>query len=169
MDKIFNWIGDLFTKIWKLFKKILPYIMIALAVFFTFGGSIILMGMVIEGYAAAIVAMGISFLVAPEETIDVTSDVAKAVGTAAGAVVAAGVGGLASGVFGGENSWLVIAAIAVGAYFLLSGNRENDGTRDIEQSTNKYDGSPVDDESVVVGPSTPSSSSFSGPLQGVTV
>lgn len=125
MDKIFGWIGDLFTKIWKLFKKILPYIMIALAVYFTFGGSLVLLGMTLEGYAAAIAAMGLSFLVAPEETVDVTTDVAEAVGTAAGAVVAAGVGGLASGLFGGESSWLLIAAIAVGAYFLLSGKERD--------------------------------------------
>lgn len=125
MDKIFGWIGDLFTKIWKLFKKILPYIMIALAVFFTFGGSLVLLGMVLEGYAAAIAAMGLSFLVAPEETVDVTTDVAEAVGKAAGSVVAAGVGGLASGLFSGESSWLLFAAIAVGAYFLLSRKDED--------------------------------------------
>lgn len=125
MDKIFGWIGDLFTKIWKIFKKVLPYIMIALAVFFTFGGSIILMGMVLEGYAAVIAAMGLSFLVAPEETTDVVTGVTESVSNAAGAIVAAGVGGLASGLFGGESSWLLIAAVAAGAYFLLSG-REKD-------------------------------------------
>lgn len=125
MEKIFNWIGDLFSKIWGLLKKILPYIMIALAVFFTFGGSLTLFGMVLEGYAAAIAAMGLSFLVAPDETIDVVTDVASAVGTAAGAVVSGVAGGVASGLFGDDGSWLLVAAIVVGAYFLLSGNKDS--------------------------------------------
>lgn len=126
MEKIFNWIGDLFSKIWGLLKKILPYVMIALAVFFTFGGSLTLFGMVLEGYAAAIAAMGLSFLVAPDETIDVLTDVASDVSTAAGAVVSGVVGGVASGLFGDNNSWLLVAAIAVGAYLLLS--RKEDGS-----------------------------------------
>lgn len=151
MDKIFGWIGDLFTKIWKLFKKILPYIMIALAVFFTFGGSFILLGMVLEGYAAAIAAMGLSFLVAPEETVDVATDVAEAVGEAAGAVVAAGVGGLASGLFGGESSWLLIAAIAVGAYFLLS--RKDDDAEEIGSPRDVSNRDSLSDDDVVVGSS----------------
>lgn len=125
MNKIFNWIGDLFSKIWKLFKKILPYIMIALAVFFTFGGSLTLFGMVLEGYAAAVAAMGLSFLVAPEETIDVASDVAGDIGTAAGAIVSAAVGGVASGLSGDNGSWLLIAVVAVGAYLFLS--RKDEG------------------------------------------
>lgn len=149
MDKIFDWIGDLFTKIWKIFKKVLPYIMIALAVFFTFGGSFILMGMVLEGYAAAIAAMGISFLVAPEETTDVVTGVTESVGNAAGAIVAAGVGGLASGLVSGEGSWLLIAAIAVGAYFLFSGKEEDD----TEYDTSSLEDKRRDKESsnVVVG------------------
>lgn len=151
MDKIFDWIGDLFTKIWKIFKKVLPYIMIALAVFFTFGGSIVLMGMVLEGYAAAIAAMGISFLVAPEETIDVTSDVAKSVGTAAGAVVAAGVGGVASGLFAGDNSWLLIAAVAAGAYFLFSGRKEDNEIKVIGLSEGKDDEEAVRSDRAIVG------------------
>lgn len=122
MSKIFDWIGDLFTKIWKIFKQILPYIMIALAVYFTFGGSLKLLGMVLEGYEAAIACMGISFLVAPEETIDTVTDVAEAIGTAAGAVVSGVAGGVAAGLFGGDNTWMLIAAIAVGTYFLISGD-----------------------------------------------
>lgn len=140
MSKIFGWIGDLFTKIWNLFKKVLPYIMLALAAYFTFGGSFVLFGMELTGYAAAIAAMGLSFLVAPEETIDVMTDVAKAIGTAAGAVVAASVGGLSSGLFGDESSWLLIAAIAAGAFFLLSrkGNDDDDGQSDYPR-TSKID------------------------------
>lgn len=165
MDKIFNWIGDLFSKIWKLFKKILPYIMIALAVFFTFGGSFLLLGMELTGYAAAIAAMGISFLVAPEETVDVASGVAEAVGTAAGAVVAAGVGGLASGLFNGESSWLLIAAIAAGAFFLLSRNKEDYDSGSVERA--ELGGkTTTDSKQVVVGSLT---SASSGPLRGVTV
>lgn len=128
MDKIFDWIGDLFSKIWGLLKKILPYVMIALAVFFTFGGSLTLFGMVLEGYAAAIAAMGISLLVAPDETIDVVTDVANDVGKAAGAIVSGVAGGVASGLFGDNGSWLLIAAVAVGAYLLFSG-KESDNTR----------------------------------------
>lgn len=149
MDKIFSWIGDLFTKIWKIFKKVLPYIMIALAVFFTFGGSIVLMGMVLEGYAAAIAAMGLSFLVAPEETTDVVTGVTESVSNAAGAIVAAGVGGLASGLFGGESSWLLIAAVAVGAYFLFSkgGEDEEEYNKSSPRDKRRDDGS----DNVVVG------------------
>lgn len=131
MEKIFDWIGDLFTKIWRLFKKVLPYIMIALAVFFTFGGSLVLLGMTLTGYAAAIAVMGISFLVAPEETVDVITDVADDVGTAAGAIVSAGVGGLASGLFGGENGWLLALLIAGGIYLLIRGESGSD-SRDLD-------------------------------------
>lgn len=167
MDKIFGWIGDLFTKIWRLFKKILPYIMIALAVFFTFGGSLPLLGMVLEGYAAAVACIGISFLVAPEESIDVATNVSTAIGTAASAVVSGVAGGLAAGLFGGEGSWVLIAAIAVGAYFLLSGEKDS---RDNYPVTDKATGddkrNATDDNSVVVGALSASSS---GPLQGVAV
>lgn len=140
MEKIFDWIGDLFTKIWRLFKKILPYIMIALAVFFTFGGSLVLLGMTLTGYAAAVAAMGISFIVAPDETVDVVTDVAEDVGTAAGAIVSTGIGGLASGLFGGENGWLWALLIAGGVYLLIRGN--NDDSR----SSGKEDGDAVNGE-----------------------
>lgn len=125
MDKIFDWIGDLFSKIWKLFKTILPYIMIALATFFTFGGSLVLFGMVLEGYAAAVAAMGLSFLVAPDETIDTVSGVAESVGKAAGAVVSGVAGGLASGLSDGEWGWLGLVAIGVGAWWLFSKDKED--------------------------------------------
>lgn len=149
MDKIFSWIGDLFSKIWGLFKKILPYIMIALAVFFTFGGSLTLFGMVLEGYAAAIAAMGLSFLVAPDATIDVVSGVAKDIGTAAGAIVSGAAGGIASGLFGDDGSWLLVAAFAVGAYLLLS-RKEDDSTRVAELTINDQRETGSDDE-VAVG------------------
>lgn len=136
MDKIFSWIGDLFSRIWKLFKKILPYIMIALAVFFTFGGSLVLFGMVLEGYAAAVAAMGLSFLVAPDETIDTVSGVAESVGEAAGAVVSGVAGGLASGLFGGEWGWLGLVAIGVGAWWLFG---KDDKSTDRLASTSKVE------------------------------
>lgn len=137
MEKLFDWIGDLFTKIWKLFKKILPYIMIALAVFFTFGGSLVLFGMVLEGYAAAVAAMGLSFLVAPEETIDTVSGVAEGVGEAAGAIVSGAAGGLASGLFSGELGWLGLVAIGVGAWWLFGSDKQED---DDEKRPGRVDG-----------------------------
>lgn len=148
MDKIFSWIGDLFSKIWGLLKKILPYIMIALAVFFTFGGSLVLFGMVLEGYAAAIAAMGLSFLVAPDETIDTVTDVATDIGKAVGAVVSGAAGGVASGLFGDDGSWLLIAAIAIGAYLLLSG-RERDATTTVVLQESDRRKTALDDEAPV--------------------
>lgn len=136
MDKIFGWIGDLFTKIWRLFKKVLPYVMIALAAFFTFGGSIPLLGMVLEGYAAAVAAMGLSFLVAPDETIDMVTSVASDVGKAAGAVVSAVVGGAASGLSGGDNSLLLLVALGVGTWWLLSSKPSEQNT-EIERTNIK--------------------------------
>lgn len=121
MDKIFGWIGDLFTKLWSLVKKILPYVMLALAIYFTFGGSLVLLGMTLSGYGAAIAAVGISFLVAPEETVDVATGVAEDVGTAAGSIIGAAAGGLSSSLFGG-NGVLVAIAVAVGVWWLLSGD-----------------------------------------------
>lgn len=165
MDKIFGWIGDLFTKIWRLFKKILPYIMIALAVYFTFGGSFVLLGMELKGYAAVVAAMGLSFLVAPEETVDTVSGVAGSIGTAAGAIVAAGVGGVASGLFGGENSWLVFAAVAVGAYLLLSGGRKSDEPGALVLGRQNADAD-EGDEPIVAGPLSPLTS---GPLREAEV
>lgn len=144
MEKLFDWIGDLFTKIWKLFKKILPYIMIALAVFFTFGGSLVLFGMVLEGYAAAIAAMGLSFLVAPEETIDTISGVAEGVGEAAGAIVSGTAGGLVSGLFGGEWGWLGLVAIGVGAWWLFGSGERKDNDDERPDSVNGVTDKPSD-------------------------
>lgn len=139
MSKIFSWIGDLFTKIWKLIKRVLPYIMIALAAYFTFGGSYILLGMTLEGYAAAVACIGVSFLAAPEETTDVVGGLAEDIGGAAGTIVAGGVGGLLSGLTS-DSSFLWIVAIAVGAYFLL---KRKDESQEIGQLNGRDDGAEV--------------------------
>lgn len=95
LSGIFDFISQLFNSIMAMIKKILPYVMIAAAIYFGFGGvwapTIFGSTLTISGATGAAMAMGLSFLLAPDETVETVSRVATAVGEAAAAVVEAAV------------------------------------------------------------------------------
>lgn len=95
LSGIFDFISQLFNSIMAMIKRILPYIMLAAAIYFGFGGvwapTIFGSTLTISGAMGAALALGVSFLVAPDETVEVVTRVATAVGEAAAAVVEAAV------------------------------------------------------------------------------
>lgn len=141
---MFDWILDLFKKVWKFIKKalnkimevlkdVLPYLLIAGAVFLaTLSGTAILgLPIFLQGLAtflvgvgplaAAAIGAGVSFLLAPEETAGLLTNVAEAVGEVASAAVQMAGDVVSTGfasIFG-EN-FLIYAALGLGAYLLLT-------------------------------------------------
>lgn len=95
LSGIFDFVAQLFNSIIEMIRKILPYVMIAAAIYFGFGGvwapTIFGSTLTITGATGAAMAMGLSFLLAPDETVETVTRVATAVGEAAAAVVEAAV------------------------------------------------------------------------------
>lgn len=128
-DNLFSWIGKIFSKIWASFKKVLPYIMIAAALYVGFVGELPLTYLGIataipEGWMSALLLTGASYLVAPEETRGLVTKAVSAVGDSV-AVAAAAVGtatGAAISSFAsasGISSYLIIGGVALLAYMML--------------------------------------------------
>lgn len=139
VSNIFSWISDLFESIWRFIKQALPYVLMAVALYFsmgalapTFMAGLGLTSAVAGGWAAAALALGASFVLAPEETAALYSDavdsvghVLSEVGQVAGGVISDTVGSFFSS---GIGLWLLLGA---GAYFLLSsGKRETTNSTD---------------------------------------
>lgn len=108
ISAIFDFIGKIFESILSVIKKLLPYILIAAAAFFTFGGSMVLWGMTLSGGSAAALALGASFLLAPDETVALVDRTAHAIGDASVAVIDAAVP--------------VVSAIGTGLFSVLTSN-----------------------------------------------
>lgn len=133
-SNIFSWISDLFESIWSFIKRALPYVLMAIAIYFsigalapTFMAGLGLASATAGGWAAAALALGASFVLAPEETaalysgaVDAVGDVLSEVGQVAGNVVSDAVGSFFSSDTG---LWLLVG---VGVYFLLSSDKEKD-------------------------------------------
>jgi len=108
LRKVFDWVAGLVSEIVSIFKKILPYVALAFALYFMLASSPLtftLLGadMSIGGVMGACLAIGTSFLLAPDETtalatklVQGAADVAEAVIVAAAGVIGAGVGALAN-------------------------------------------------------------------------
>lgn len=113
---IFKWLFNLLARLWKLIKKILPYILLAMAIYLVAVGPIVwaAVGLELSGTAAALGLVGASFLIAPGETAEVVSSAVDGVGDVAAKVVTeAGdlIGTAVSSVFGGSFlTWLLIGA-----------------------------------------------------------
>lgn len=131
-SKLFDWVGRLFSKIWKAFKKALPYILVAAALWVGFVGALPLTWLGLStiipaGWMSSLLFLGTSYLLAPEETTAVISSAAAAVGDSVTAVVsAAGEVAEATGDALGstlsafmESSGLLWIVIAVGGWMLL--------------------------------------------------
>lgn len=134
-SSLFSWVGKVFTKIWKSFKKILPYLMIAAALYVGFVGALPLTYLGIAtsipaGWMSALFLAGTSYLLAPEETTALVSRAVTAIGdsaTAAAAAIGTAAGSLASGFFSssGLTTALVIGGVGLAAYLVLR-NKQTD-------------------------------------------
>lgn len=119
LHDIFDFIGNLFNKILETIKRVLPYILLAAAVYWGFGGTAFLstiFGPTMTGGAAAAIAVGASFLLAPEETVALIDRTAQAVGQAATAIVEAAVPVLQAV---GDGLWSVLSSSPI--FWALAG------------------------------------------------
>lgn len=135
IDSVLSFIGDIFTKIWRWIKKILPYLLLALALCVAFMASpltIPLLGLVIPpGWASAAIIAGVSYLLAPEETAALVSPAVKAIGNSAAEVIAAagtvaGAGLSALSDASGLSTLIMWGALGVLAYLLLTADRKEE-------------------------------------------
>lgn len=85
---IFKWLFKLLERLWNLIKKVLPVIMLGLALYLVAIGplAIPLLGLTLSGTTAALALAGASFLIAPGETADVVSRAAEGIGSVASTV-----------------------------------------------------------------------------------
>lgn len=123
ISSIFSWLGDLFGKIWNLFQKVLPYLLVALAIWFSLGLGIPALG-IAGGWEASLLALGASFVLAPDETADLLSSGVAAIGdvlTTAGTAVGEAIGATGSALV--SSSGLLWIALGVGAYLLLKSDK----------------------------------------------
>lgn len=140
MSSIFKAIGSFFKKLWNAIRKVLAVVLIIIAVIVIIWACIfcpplggVLLGVAFSSATAAF-AFGCVLLVgaflidkdtaanAVGKIGEATGDAAESVGSAVGDVVS----GVASGLF--DSGFLAIAAVAVGAWFLLSGNNSTTGS-----------------------------------------
>lgn len=131
-----NWLKKLFSSIIKLIKKILPVILLALALWVAFVApfTIPLLGVTLTGTAGALFLAGTSFLLLPEESADVVEDAARGLGRAATSVVTAAAGVASAGIGALLTSPAGLALIGFGLWYLLG--RDEGATA---QTTPRYD------------------------------
>lgn len=158
---MFDWIGDLFSRLWKAFKRILPYILIACAIWLSFGLAIPLFaGLVIEGTVMnALLFLGASFLFVPDETvmalqpaIEAIGDIAQSAATEAGEVAGSLVDSLSNAL--GLPSIALIVGAGVLIYFLMktrSNTPDPDGIEERETEAIRGDADVVVASSVDLG------------------
>lgn len=137
LSSLFGWISKLFKQLVNLFKKILPYLMVALAIVLLltpaglplsawFGAAFA--GVVIPGgVVGAMLAIGTSFLFAPDETAELVNDAIDAVGDVAQNVLEEGVellGSVASTVL--SNPIVLAGAVFALWWFFGRDKKEKD-------------------------------------------
>lgn len=116
---IFKWLFKLLERLWNLIKKVLPVVMLGLALYLVAIGplAIPLLGLTLSGTTAALALAGASFLIAPGETADVVSRAAEGIGSAASAVAVEAGDAIGSFVSSALNASSIIPLVAGG--FLL--------------------------------------------------
>lgn len=121
-----DWLKKLFSSIINLIKKILPVILLVLALWVAFVApfTIPLLGVTLSGTAGALFLAGTSFLLLPEESADVIEGAAQGLGRAATAVVTEAAGVASAGIGALLKSPAGLALIGFGLWFLL-GRNEN--------------------------------------------
>lgn len=124
-------IVNFFKKLWDMIRKILVYILIAIAVFillwavFATGGALLpIIGVALtttQCVVAALACLAGAFLIDSDTAKSVTGSIAGAVADAteaAAKVATSAVGGVVSGVL--RSDLFLYAALGIGAYFLLT-------------------------------------------------
>lgn len=124
-------IVNFFKKLWDMIRKILVYILIAIAVFillwavFATGGALLpIIGVALtttQCVVAALACLAGAFLIDSDTAKSVTGSIADAVGDAteaAAKVATSATGGVVSGVL--KSDLFLYAALGIGAYFLLT-------------------------------------------------
>lgn len=148
LNSLFGWLEDLLRDIWKAFKIVLPYIAIALALWVGLVGALPLTWLGITaiipaGWVSALFFVGVSYILAPEETSAVVLGATEAIGDAvtvvaatAGAAVGTGVSALADS--SGISTFFIVGGCALAAYLLMQNRKDTD---QISGSTSSSDDS----------------------------
>lgn len=116
---IFDWLFKLLERLWNLVKKVLPVVMLGLALYLVAIGPLTIpfLGLTLSGTTAALALAGASFLIAPGETADVVSRAAEGIGSVASTVAAEAGDAIGSLVSSTLNASSIIPLIVGG--FLL--------------------------------------------------
>jgi len=116
IKSIFRGILDAFKTVWGWVQAALPYVALGLAIFFSFGGVLVIAGATFTGWWAAAVVVGLSFLLAPGETAAVLDDVVVAVSEVVDAVAqvaGSAISSAASALFGMSPGALLLAIAGI--------------------------------------------------------
>lgn len=171
ISNLFSWISDLFESIWGFIKRALPYILMAIATYFSFGAlaPVFMAGTLAAevGWAGAALALGASYLLAPDETvsvvnggIDAVGDSLSELGQVAGSVASDTLGSFFSSGFG---LW---AIIGVGAYLILTRGNDDEERPTSSQPLLKRPAPTTPTQTAVRASSLPPSQSAGGPSNG---
>lgn len=140
LSSLFGWISKLFKQLVSLFKKILPYLMVALAIYLliTTGGLPLadwfgpaFAGITIpEGPVGALLALGTSFLFAPDETAELVGNAVEAVGTVVEGVLNEAVDIIDSVASNALSSPFALIALGIGLFFLVGFLKKDNDQQD---------------------------------------
>lgn len=113
---IFKWLFKLLERLWNLIKKVLPVIMLGLALYLVAIGPLAIpfLGLTLSGTTAALALAGASFLIAPGETADVVSRAAEGIGDVASTVAVEAGDAIGSLVSSTLSSSSIISLVAGG-------------------------------------------------------
>jgi len=132
LSGLFNWLKNVFKDLLRLIKRAIPIVLLGIAIYLSlgFGFSIPALGIAIApGAISALLVIGVSFLLAPGETVALVSNAAEAIGEAVAEVIETVVEVAASATESVLSaSPLVWAGIALVAYFLIAGSDDDKRT-----------------------------------------
>lgn len=109
-------------KLWDILRVILVVVLVCLAIWFTCGGALSLLGATFTGFSAALLCVGVAFVVDPETTKEALTAVTEAVAEVA-ATVASTLLDVAVDTFTSSKLFF-FAAAGVVAWFLLGKKKE---------------------------------------------
>lgn len=127
-EKLFAFIKKLFKKIIDIIKKILPYILLACAIWLALGGAISIpfLDMVIEASTAnALLVAGASFIFVPQETAELVSRATAGIGQAAKDVIHTVVDVAGSAAADVLSQPVVLIGLFALAWFLLARRKDD--------------------------------------------
>lgn len=111
-------------KLWNILKVLLIIILICLAVYFSFGGALVLFGATFTGVWAALLAVGLAFIVDPKTSGAALASVGKGVSAAAGAAIGVITGGVSAVIQ--SSGLLKFGLVGFALYLFLSRDKSKD-------------------------------------------